>query len=146
MKYSEIINIQQFLNIESNIDKVIYFFKDSNNSFNKTISTINDKYRIIFIDKEKFNIYYNESINESYYKLLDNNICTGISDKVSVNLNKLYELEKFLSDENVFNLFNNKKYFPLKKGDLCYMTNLPKLNVIIWLIKIGFYDYLIEES
>jgi hypothetical protein len=26
------------------------------------------------------------------------------------------------------------------------MTNLPKLNVIIWLIKIGFYDYLIEES
>ena len=70
------------------------------------------------------------------------NLFTSCKDKVSINLNKLYEAEQIMVDYSLFNINNDKKYFPLKKDKLCYLTNLSKLNVIIWLIEIGFYDYL----
>ena len=149
--YSEIIKIQQYLNKDDNLDKVLYFYKESSNFLQQTLEIINDKYRNIFIDKELFLKYYKDDSNnedKTYLKFINmkNNkdIYTSCKDKISVNLNKLYEIEKIFIDDSLFNIYNTKKYFPLKKGQLCYLTNLSKLNVIIWLIKIGVYDYLIK--
>ena len=81
-----------------------------------------------------------------FINISDNkSLFTSCKDKVSVNLNKLYETEQLMVDSSLFNIYNNKKYFPLKKDQLCYLTNLSKLNVIIWLIDIGFYDYLVKH-
>ena len=153
--YSEIIKIQQYLNKDDNLDKVLYFYKESSNFLQQTQEILNDKYRNIFIDKEKFLNYYkienNENTQEQTMLLKFNNISdkkslfTSCKDKVSVNLNKLYETEQLMVDSSLFNIYNNKKYFPLKKDQLCYLTNLSKLNVIIWLIDIGFYDYLVKH-
>lgn len=150
--YSEIIKIQQYLNKDDNLDKVLYFYKESSNFLQQTQEILNDKYRNIFLDKEKFLNYYKSENNENtienntflkFINITDNkSLYTSCRDKVSVNLNKLYETEQLMIDSSLFNIYNNKKYFPLKKDQLCYLTNLSKLNVIIWLIDIGFYDYL----
>jgi hypothetical protein len=146
INYTEIINIQQFLqektDDETNLDKIIKFYKESNHYLKKANDIINDKYRNIFLDKDKLTEYYKDTLQNDCYKVFNNNIYTSCSDKISVNLHKLYEIEQFILDESVFDITNKKKYYPLKKDDLCYLTNLPKLNVIIWLIKIGVYDYL----
>lgn len=147
INYTEIINIQQFLQEktetdETNLDKIIKFYKESNKYFKTTNDIINDKYRTLFLDKDKLTEYYKDTLKNDCYKVFTNNIYTSCSDKISVNLHKLYEIEQFILDESVFDITNKKKYYPLKKDDLCYLTNLPKLNVIIWLIKIGVYDYL----
>lgn len=150
--YSEIIKIQQYLNKDDNLDKVLYFYKESSNFLQQTQEILNDKYRNIFLDKETFLNYYKSENNETtienntflkFINMTDNkSLYTSCRDKVSVNLNKLYETEQLMVDSSLFNIYNNKKYFPLKKDQLCYLTNLSKLNVIIWLIDIGFYDYL----
>ena len=150
--YSEIIKIQQYLNKDNNLDKVLYFYKESSNYLQQTKDILNDKYRNIFLNKEKFLNYYkiehdNTSItNNVFLKFIKfddtKNLYTSCRDKTSVNLSKLYETEQIMVDKSLFDIYNNKKYFPLKKDQLCYLTNLSKLNVIIWLIEIGFYDYL----
>ena len=153
--YSEIIKIQQYLNRDDNLDKVLLFYKESSNFLQQLLDIINDKYRHIFLNKEKFlNYYKNESdntklSNNTFLKFMDikdnKSIYTSCRDKISVNLSKLYDNEQLILGSSVFNIHNNKKYFPLKKGQLCYITNLSKLNVIIWLIDIGFYDYLVKH-
>ena len=136
--YSEIIKIQQYLNKDDNLDKVLLFYKESNNFFQQTLDILNDKYRNVFLDKQMFlNYYKNENDGSSiskdaYLKFInmtnDKYIYTSCKDKISVNLNKLYESEQLMVDISLFNINNNKKYFPLKKGQLCYITNLSKLN------------------
>ncbi len=150
--YSEIIKIQQYLNKDDNLDKVLYFYKQSSNFLEQTLEILNDKYRTIFLDKNIFLNYYKIENNENtkeqntffkFINMTDNKyLYTSCKDKVSVNLNKLYESEQLMVDSSLFNIYNIKKYFPLKKDQVCYLTNLSKLNVIIWLIDIGFYDYL----
>ena len=59
-----------------------------------------------------------------------------------INLQKIYQEEQMINDYEIFDIENKSKYFPLKKGDLCFMTNYAKLNVVRWLIETGIYDYI----
>ena len=61
------------------------------------------------------------------------------NDVLIINLYKLYKNKQFEVGKNIFNINDKNKYFPLKYGNLCFMTSFAKLNVIIWLIQIGFY-------
>ena len=135
--YIEMANIRRFIENKENLDKVVDFYKHSTEYLTKATDIIEDKYRFVFVNKNKFMDYYKDHfINEEDLTLVSND------QLVSVNLYNLYQ-EK-LSDSNgiLFNIHDERKYFPVRKGDVCFFTNLSKLNTIKWLIEIGFYDYL----
>ena len=141
--YQQIIRIRQFLSNPKNLEKVINFYKKNTN--------ILDKFYDVFFNSTEDDIILNnyksvtkEQFLDVYDFSLDYNIIDNIdssNDKILIiNLYKLYESRQFELGQNIFDIFDEKKYFPLKLGNLCYMTNYSKLNVIIWLIEIGFYD------
>ena len=141
--YQQIIRIRQFLSNPKNLEKVINFYKKNTNILDKFYdvffnSTEDDSILNNYksVTKEQFLDVYDFSLD---YNIIDN--IDSSNDKILIiNLYKLYESRQFELGQNIFDIFDEKKYFPLKLGNLCYMTNYSKLNVIIWLIEIGFYD------
>ena len=136
--YIEIIKINQFLREEDtkNLNKVIDFYRYSTQISTKLKNIINDKYRYIFVNADKFYEYYGR--NNNLIEILD---CED-EELVCINLQKLYCEEQLLVGKELFDINNKEKYVSLRKGDLCFMTNYSKLNVIIWLIQTGIYDYI----
>ena len=150
--YQQIIMIRQYLSKSENLDKVIDFYKpikgylaEFKNIINKfqlkfyeSQDDNNNNNNYILLDKKKFLKYYNI---RSEFKYIDYKYDPNLNKFVFINLPKLYLQRQIEVGENIFNINDNRKYFPLQKGDLCYLTNLSMINVIIWLIEIGFYDY-----
>lgn len=136
--YIETIKINQFLKNENetNLNKVINFYRYSTQLSTKLENIINDKYRYIFVNAELFYNYYGHD-----NKLIEVIECND-DNVVCVNLQKLYCEEQLLVGKELFNINNKEQYVPLRLNNLCFMTNYPKLNVTIWLIKTGLYDYL----
>ena len=135
--YIQNIKINQFLQNPDNLNKVINFYRYSTKLFFNLKRLLNDKYRIIFIDCNKFYNYYGGKDNcpISYVK----NECENV---VCIILYELYEEEQLINGDDIFDIYNEEKYFPLKQDDLCFMTNYARLNVIKWLIETGIYDHI----
>ena len=136
-KYIKQIKINQFLQNSENLNKTINFYKHSTKLCINLRRLLDDKYRHIFIDCNKFYNYYGGKDNcpINYVK----NECENV---VCINLQEIYEEEQMINDIEIFDIENKRKYFPLKKDDLCFMTNYAKLNVVRWLIETGIYDYI----
>ena len=136
--YIETIKINQFLQDENNtnLNKVIDFYRYSTQLSTKLKNIINDKYRYIFVNAEIFYNYYGR--NNSLIEVIN----TDDDKIVCINLHKLYCEEQLLIGKELFNINNKEKYVSLKNGDLCFLTSYARLNVVIWLIQTGFYDYL----
>ena len=136
-QYVQNIKINRFLADEKNLEKTINFFRYSTRLHLNLKRILQDKYRHIFIDCQTFYNYYGgkDECPVNYIK----NECENV---VCINLREIYEEEQMINGINIFDIHNNDKYYPLKKGDLCFMTNYAKLNVIKWIIEIGIYDYI----
>ena len=136
--YIETIKINQFLKDENetNLNKVIDFYRYSTQLSTKLKNIINDKYRFIYVNSETFYNYYGK--DNSLIEVID----TDDDNLVCINLQKLYCEEQLLVGKELFNINNKEKYVSLSNGDLCFMTSYAKLNVVIWLIKTGIYDFL----
>ncbi len=144
---------------QNNLKKVIDFYKKSEGYFDKFMKII-DVQRIIqntsnpkicddmehlnhpnnymLVDKLKFLDYYSLNFD---FDIIDYKFEESSDDYLKINLLKIYNSRMFEIGVENFDILDERKYFPLKDGDLCYMTNFSKLSVVIWLIDIGFYDY-----
>lgn len=108
------------------------------------VDTNNNYFKIL--NKDCFLNVYDFSIDHDLIELEELFLNKKNENFIKLNLLKLYESRRFELGNNIFDIHCNKKYFPLKFDELCFMTNFPKLNVIIWLIDIGFYDYFIKNE
>ena len=157
--YQQKIKIRQHLGNERNLKKVIDFYKKSEGYLDKFMKIIesqriiqntsnpkicdnmehlNNPSNYMLIDKIKFLNYYSLNFD---FDIIDYKFEESNDDYLKINLLKIYNSRMFELGEENFDILDERKYFPLRDGDLCYMTNFPKLSVVIWLIDIGFYDY-----
>ena len=140
----QVIHIRQFLSNEQNLKKVIDFYKKSTgylDAFKSIFTSHENKYKTL--NKEEFLNVYDFALD---YDLISYKKIKNTNKYLKVNLLKLYNSRLFEVGENTFDINNNNKYFPLKYGDLCFMTNFAKLNVIVWLIEMGFYNCYIDNK
>lgn len=134
-RYVELIELRQFLGNDNNLEKVINFYKNPENYIKKAIEIINDEYRYVFLNKETFLNYYKGYFTEEQLTLVNND------ELAYINLNNLYLEEQMIIDKEFFNIENKNNYYPLEPN---LLTNLPQLNVVRWLIEIGFYDFITD--
>lgn len=130
-RYVELIELRQFLANKDNQGNILKIYEDPHKYINKTIKLINDKYRNIFLDKTKFLNYYRGYFTEKELTLINND------ELVYINIHNLYHDEQLLIGKNMFDIENTDTYYPL---DSNILTSFAKLNVIRWLVEIGFYD------
>lgn len=144
--YYDYVKIEQFLQNEENLEKVIKFYKPSTKYLVKLKNIIKNNTELKFKIKTKENDYYiyqkNNYNNDSDSDNDNNNLNNVLEENIKFNINILYENERLIRDYNYFDIDNESKYYPLqfKSKYLCYWTNISRLNVIIWAIKIGLYD------
>ena len=144
---TQILKIRKYLEKDTNLDKVINFYKKNTGLLDKFYYFINSNNlnNSINLPYDVFQKYYDDLDNISFIKRIDYSIEPNIKKENNNTLIKVDLLELYLSRQEelgieIFNINDNRKYFPLQKNSLCFMTNFAKLNVIQWLIEIGFYN------
>ena len=130
-RYVELIELRQFLENKENKSNILKIYDEPYKYIDKTIKLINDKYRYVFLDKTKFLNYYRGYFVENDLTLVNND------ELVYINIHNLYHDEQLLIGKNMFDIENTDTYYPLDNN---ISTSFAKLNVIRWLIEIGFYD------
>ena len=61
---------------------------------------------------------------------------------IHINLNHIYSEEQVMIDRQFFDIENKDTYYPLGED---IFTSFAKLNVVRWLIEIGFYDIILPK-
>jgi len=135
-RYVELIELRQFLENRENVEKVLNIYKNSNRYLEKTRQILNDKYRCVFLDKTKFLNYYRGYYTEEDVTLVNN------EEMIHINLNHIYSEEQVMIDRQFFDIENKDTYYPLGEN---IFTSFATLNVVRWLIEIGFYDIILPQ-
>ena len=144
---TQIIKLRNFLEQENNLNKVINFYKQNTGLMDKFMNILgsvgqNQNINLPFC---MFTKYYDNLKNISYIRNIKYKIEPNIKKEnnntiIRINLVELYESRQEELGMEIFNIFDERKFYPLQKNELCFMTNFAKLNVIKWLIDIGFYN------